>query len=796
MANPLAMFRKYEKVLLVIFGVALMLVFTVGGIVSQYMYREKITSQNEVVVNLKSEKLRESDIQNLQFARYHLRNFMRMVNQAAAEQGATPQQGLGIPDTDAEADLVQTAILARQAEKLGIQVSDQAIVNFLTHYSQNKLGLGDFARILQSVSQGRMSQTQFFDAMRRELLAQRFITVFERGILPPTPEGSWDYFQRLNRRLSFEAVPFEVADYLARVEEPTDEQITAVYEEGKNRYPLPDSPEPGFKQLKQVALQYVKGDLSTFLAQEKALITDDQVKQYYEANRERFRNTTLPAPESPALPGGDAVTPPAPGSEAGATPPTPGTTPTSDAAPTELPTADGAESTRVPEDVPNEPQATQDDPGGSTGPEANSTPPAEISETATTPPNTPGSSENSDAPEDTPEGATDNPAGVQAVESDAAPATTDEISQAGDAATDQAPPADPLSELPTDAQSTDPLADLPEAAGNNTPAKPEFKPLEEVADEIRTLLATPPAQQKLDQGLNTVRSQMRTYFGNYLAWDVSPERDTTPQPSPPDLQALATEHQLTYGSIPMVNVFQLQQTDPVTGEPLYEISRAYDTNYVPFAQNVYSDDLRLYEVRSIRGQVLDTEYLYWKTQEAAERVPELSEVRDQVVRSLKMKRALELAKHDAQQMADKLNQSHQRPRDLLGNDPNRKVIDVDSVTWMTSMSVPYLPPQLSRIAGIEYPGDQFMRQVFSLAPGEAGTAVDNPQDTVYVVGVTHVDSDDQQLRDQFLRAGMTPEIAMLARRDSQRQLQNWYAALEKELGVQWEREPRPESRSR
>ena len=47
------------------------------------------------------------------------------------------------------------------------------------------------------------------------------------------------------------------------------------------------------------------------------------------------------------------------------------------------------------------------------------------------------------------------------------------------------------------------------------------------------------------------------------------------------------------------------------------------------------------------------------------------------------------------------------------------------------MSVPYLPPRLTRIPGIEYPGDDFMRSVFSLSPGQAGTAVDNPQDTVY-----------------------------------------------------------------
>ena len=233
-------------------------------------------------------------------------------------------------------------------------------------------------------------------------------------------------------------------------------------------------------------------------------------------------------------------------------------------------------------------------------------------------------------------------------------------------ATEAAQPAAPLEDVPSPTAEDDPLKDLPEAAGNNVvDARPEFKPLEEVADTIRTRLATPIARQKMDQALGVMRSEMKGYFGNYLAWDVSPDRDSTPQPTPPDLRPLAQQYGLTVGNIPLVTIFQLQETDPVTGDALYEISRAYDTNYMPFAQYMFSDDLRLYEVRSIRGQVLDTEFLYWKTDEVAERVPELNEVRDAVARALKMKQALELAKQDAQAAADQLNQTNQTPTRCL-----------------------------------------------------------------------------------------------------------------------------------
>ena len=724
------------------------------------------------MVSIDSDKLHESDLQNLQFARYHLRNFMRMVNLTAAEQGATPQQGLGIPDTDSESDVVQIAILARQAEQMGMVVSDDAIIDWLTRYAQGKLGPGDFARILRDVTQGRMSQNQFFDAMRRELLAQQYLGIQQEGMMPPTPAGIWDYFLRLNRQISFEAVPFQVSDYLAQVDEPSEDEILALYEEGKNRYPFPDRPDPGFKRLKRVAVQYVKADLANYLEEAKADITDEEVQRYYETNKEEFRNIDLPNFGTPSLLGDEleATTTPADAADE--------TTDAPDAATpsiSEPPAADDAS------DLPDE-QPLQDDPEA-VGPKQNAAPEPDLEL-----PDDDGISaadalpENEDAPVDQAEAAIDQ----TIEESEATEANpTEEF--------DVSTPADE----PPSAGEEDPLKGLPEAAGNNAgESRPEYKPLDEVADDIRTRLATPIARQKMDQALAAVRSEMKAYFGNYLAWDVSPDRDSTPQPTPPDLRPLAQQYGLTVGNIPLVTIFQLQETDPVTGDALYEISRAYDTNYTPFAQYMFSEDLRLYEVRSIRGQVLDTEYLYWKTDEVPERVPELSEVRDEIVRAWKMKQALELAKQDAQQAAERLNQSNQRPLDVYANDPNRKVVEVDSVTWMTSMGVPYLPPRLTRLPGIKYPGDDFMRSVFSLSPGHAGIAVDNPQDTVYVVAVTDVDSDEEQLREQFLRTGTSQETALLAQRESQRHLQDWYASLEKKLNVKWQRDPLPDTRSR
>jgi hypothetical protein len=164
-------------------------------------------------------------------------------------------------------------------------------------------------------------------------------------------------------------------------------------------------------------------------------------------------------------------------------------------------------------------------------------------------------------------------------------------------------------------------------------------PLEQVADDIRTTLARPIARQNMDEALNAVRSAMRTYYGKYIAWEVAQDQTTekTEPPATPDLRAIASQYGLKYGQTPLVDVLQLQETDLVTGEPLYQISRAYDMNFVSFAQQAFSDTLNVFEARSIRGQAVDSEYVYWKTAEEKEFVPELDQVRDEVVRTIKMR---------------------------------------------------------------------------------------------------------------------------------------------------------------
>jgi hypothetical protein len=94
-------------------------------------------------------------------------------------------------------------------------------------------------------------------------------------------------------------------------------------------------------------------------------------------------------------------------------------------------------------------------------------------------------------------------------------------------------------------------------------------------------------------------------------------------------------------------------------------------------------------------------------------------------------------------------------------------------------------PTLSAVDGVEAAGNEFMKSVFSLKPGEVGVAVDQPQAMVYVVRIAAETPSEDMLKEQFLQSGVTPEISQIAFMEVEDVWQNWYKDLEEEMKVKW-----------
>ncbi len=167
--------------------------------------------------------------------------------------------------------IIQSMVLNKKAEELGIVISDKAVNDFIRAWTGDRVRPQELAQIIANLSADRraISQSNLFDALRFELAALRvqemFAPLYNRGgrmgatFRGDTPADRWDYFCRLNRKVTAEMMPLPVEKFVADVPNPTDAQLVAFYDQYKDSYPQPGSPTPGFRQPHAGAVSILQG---------------------------------------------------------------------------------------------------------------------------------------------------------------------------------------------------------------------------------------------------------------------------------------------------------------------------------------------------------------------------------------------------------------------------------------------------------------------------------------------------------------------------------------------------------
>ncbi|MCA9188287.1 MAG: hypothetical protein KDA99_21815, partial [Planctomycetales bacterium] len=308
MSSPLSWFRKNERLLLGIFGVALIIVFTISlGTGSDPLIDwlsgggRRGARENNVVVTWKNGNLRESDFEVMRQQRQRVLPLTQTIAQEAYVKGATELSASQIPPTIDEDHLMETRLLATEAERMGIVVSDDAVADYLYRLGAGKLSNNDLQEIMLRVTEGRMTQDQLMKILRYELSAMMVRAMAQSGTFPASPDSLWDFFNRLERRVRAELLPYPAEQFLAEVGEPKDADVRDLYEQHKDDLSNPATGDIGFKRRKKVAFQYFKVSYAPFLATAKAEISDEEVAKYYEEHKDDFRTTT------PATTGTDNV---------------------------------------------------------------------------------------------------------------------------------------------------------------------------------------------------------------------------------------------------------------------------------------------------------------------------------------------------------------------------------------------------------------------------------------------------------------------------------------------------------
>ncbi|MCA9178318.1 MAG: SurA N-terminal domain-containing protein, partial [Planctomycetales bacterium] len=310
MASPFSYFRKYQYLMLVGFGVMLMFAFVVLPPLQQWLQSMQQSVHDPVVVKWDYGRLRQSDIQRMQYEHNVLHNFLNAVRQKTVEkQGAPTRPKVEALERGGEQRVLANLLLAKKASLQGIRVNDAAITHYLDEFSDGVLTKSEYRELFEK---SQLSQGALYKQLRTELLAQNMRRLLMSALPKPTPADVWKAHDRLARHVELEVLAIPVEEFVSSVkDEPSTAELKELFEAGKTRAPLEMSPEPGFYILPKAKFQYLKGDFAKYLAEAKESVTEEEIKARYESGIKLREFRKEPGADNPPADNTPSDNPPA-----------------------------------------------------------------------------------------------------------------------------------------------------------------------------------------------------------------------------------------------------------------------------------------------------------------------------------------------------------------------------------------------------------------------------------------------------------------------------------------------------
>ena len=147
------------------------------------------------------------------------------------------------------------------------------------------------------------------------------------------------------------------------------------------------------------------------------------------------------------------------------------------------------------------------------------------------------------------------------------------------------------------------------------PAK-KYKPLEEVAEQIREELAAPLARENIDRAILKAQARMDSYYGKYLAWEQQGKEAGEAPPALPTFEDLAVDGvELKVNSIPLADKYEVVKMDGLGAAVDFRFD-GRGIQQTLFIQVAYGNSLRVFQGQSFPGPSSKTRYVYWVTDRA------------------------------------------------------------------------------------------------------------------------------------------------------------------------------------
>jgi hypothetical protein len=787
-SNPLELFRRNLKPLMVLLTLLALISFVILPSVAMYQQRNAGMAGSETrLASYDGGNFDAAKVGYFTRAHYMMVQSLAQLAEITISKGGTPRvanfqyneqakqiANLGINSQPSDATSVRTMMFAAEAKKAGLDLNDTAIQSWLAAFTDGRLSDAEINGVLADATRNQMGQFQLYEQVRTHLLSEAFqrqamsgLAVNNRPIV--TPAQQWELFLRLNRQAKADAFAVPVADFVAQTsDKPPATEINRVYQEGKDRFPDEQSSLPAFRRPYTANFEILTGSLEEFIQRELPNFSEEQLRQEYQRRLDGgdFKMPELP-PEEPAP------------AEPGDKPAEPADKPAEPAdKPADAPAEKPAEPADKPADAPaDKPAEPADKPA-----DAPAEKPAEPAEKPAEP---------ADKPADEP---APKPEENGAIAPKAVLLVAAKAQEAADPAKPDAPaekpadapaekPADAPAEKPADAPAEKPAdapAEKPADAAAEKPAEtpaPKLRPFEDVRDEVARSLALPPAREKLDRAITEVDKVMRSYFNAKAIAGNDPAK----QPARPDLKKLAEGVGMTHSETGLRDARQVQDLP---------IARSFGLGSGMqrgngFLQTMYIDQPPAFSpLRTVDDQA-GASFVSWKTEEKAASIPTLAEATDEVIAAIRFAEARKLAKAYAEKMAAEFNKSDKPVAELVTENQKPLLFEkLGPFSWMNSFGFG-MQAFIGNVPQLDNVGEDFMRAVFTGEPNRWGVAPNMSESVYYAVRPTEFSPSTEELHSRFTQLIQRLQASSLAVEEVVKIRDGYYEALDKKTGFKW-----------
>ena len=791
MASPLRAFRKYQKQMLVFFGVLLMIAFILGGVLTSMPNSNSGTREPQDSISVQWDGASYSQDELQSFLRLHIlsQRFLAQLAQTALAANATPETDPSLLPVSSDQDsgirdVANILLQADEARRLGVTVNDVVVDNFLRRVGgDNGFTEGDYMVLLKESTSGQLSLARLKEHLKVELAALRLQDIMFSGMGSPsgqvnqvrmagppvpfvTPIAAVSSQERTTNKVTIEFVKIEVEPFLEQVEEsPNNAEVRKLYEQGAVQFPSFQKNTPGFRVPDKAVIQWLKTDQDSFLPDVES-ITEERIVEEYNRRVEAKDLSVIDSGSDeettpPAETEGDGESP-----EGETEPAEGGAEPAEgDAKPAdESPNQDTGDTQ---EDAPPEKEETSGLNEQSSLPRSSST---QFVSTRLIQDET---EKQNETPQD------DGQVGAEGVqeEEEGDPPADNQEGEASPSETEDA--AGTESQGETESQPSD------ETSGEAEEVETKFKTLEDVRDDIIEDLRRQDAGEKRNSALESITETLNEYFIEYEIWQAEQiEESGSPAPAAPDFAKIAADYGIKFSETDgTVDFPTFNETE--LGQSFSEIPRSQFNfqNFPTVAQTLFQNfrSTKQYQAKT----TLLRDYIYWISEKENQHVPTLEEAREDIKEYWKWDKAVDLARAEAK---SKLEES----------DFSETAFESQPFSWLSvgagslgagggqlSLStVNYLDGE--ELKELDTLGNEFMRTVFGLEIEGEGQPIDALRENVFAVRVV------DKVTDNSL-AEMTVKNATAPSPDDRRVIgtamgeyrDDWVADLLKRRNVRW-----------